>query len=1046
MAPFCRRSAFCARVAVFCAVSVVLTACICGWAQDLSAQDSSARDAANPPKRVLLLFPFDNEEQIYSGFDHALRSQLRSAMEGRVEFYAEYLDLVRFPAPTHAASLVRLLKLKYAEQKPDLIVPVSYSSMQFLLKAGRDLFPGTPVVALFNVTRMDELKQRIAAGEIGRGVTGLASTDQPTRTLDLALSLQPGTQRVVIVVGSSLVEKSWIEQQLKHDFSRYSPGVEVSFLTGVTMNECVARVAKLPPHTIVLSTLFFEDAGGQVFLQEEALDRITRAADVPVYAIYASHIGHGVVGGRVTDSENLGRKVAALAQRVLNGQNAANIPIVEDNSSQDMVDWRQLKRWNISENRLPPAAIELFREPSLWERYRYLIAAVISLCLVETILILALLFAVERRKRAEKALRQQKALADAVIESLPGVFLLQNRAGKNLRWNRNAARVARYGLKDVPVLGNVAEKYKDAARRAVDEAFERGSCHLEAEMLLRGGGTAPYYFTGVRVELEGKPYLAAVGIDLTETKKAEEAVRRSEAELRSFVEHAPYGIGTIDVREDRFLHANPALVRLLGYSSEGEVLALKVSRDLYADGEAGGFRAQPTRADFFSAVEFTWKRRDGKPVIVRASGRRLRPDGGGDVLEIIAEDVTSRRLLEEQLRHTQKMEALGQLAGSVAHDFNNLLGVIIGYSELLSADLGSEGLVSARLETIKKAGVRAASLTSQLLAFSRRQVLQTRVLNLNSLVTETQRMLQRLMGEDIEQQLVLDPALGKTKADPGQMVQVIMNLAVNARDAMPGGGKLTIATANVSFEDVTTFYGVDVPPGQYVMLSVIDTGTGMDSDTLGRLFEPFFTTKEAGKGTGLGLATVYGIVKQSGGYVFADSELRKGTTFRVYLPQVDRPVEDVSPQPEKLAALPSGSATLLVVEDERAFRELLRDGLQSRGYRVLVASNGVEALQVSEQHNGPIRLLITDVIMPQMSGPELARCLTKVRDDIDVLYMSGYADDKVGTSTGSNGELTWIQKPFYINDLVRKIQEILARKERPSSHVVSEPGPAISPN
>lgn len=337
---------------------------------------------------------------------------------------------------------------------------------------------------------------------------------------------------------------------------------------------------------------------------------------------------------------------------------------------------------------------------------------------------------------------------------------------------------------------------------------------------------------------------------------------------------------------------------------------------------------------------------------------------------------------------------------------------------------------------------RAASLTSQLLAFSRRQVLEPRVLNLNSLVRETQKMLQRLMGEDIEQKVVLNLALGKTKADPGQMVQVIMNLAVNARDAMPNGGNLTIVTANVTFEDVATFCGVSVPPGQYVMLSVTDTGTGMDPETLGHVFEPFFTTKDAGKGTGLGLATVYGIVKQSGGYVFADSEPGKGTTFRIYLPQIDQPVEDVFRQVEKTPL--SGSARLLVVEDEHAFRELLREGLQSKGYQVLVASNGVEALQVAEQHPEAIRVLITDLIMPQMSGPELAKCLTKVRGDLAVLYMSGYSDDKVGTITGSNVELTWIQKPFFIDDLVRKIQEILHRKEGTSSRPLSAPSPAAS--
>jgi two-component system cell cycle sensor histidine kinase/response regulator CckA len=1014
---FSRRSTPCVRVAVLCAAFIPLMVSTPGWGQA----------PANPPKRVLLLYSFDNEEGIYNGFDHALRSQLRSRIRDRVEFYTEYLDLVRFPAPAHTANLVQLLKLKYSEQKPDLIVPVSYSAIQFLLGAGKELFPGIPMVALFNVRRLDELRQRLAAGTLGQGITGVAATDEPTRTLDLALRLQPDTQRVVIVVGSSPLEKYWVDQ-LKHDFSAYRQTVEVTYLTGLTMNEFLSRVAKLPPHTVILSTFFFEDARGQFFLQEEALDLITGAANVPVYAIYASHIGHGVVGGRMTDSENLGKQVAALAERVLNGENAASIPIVADNSSQDMVDWRQLQRWNISEQRLPPSTVELFREPSVWERYRWAILAAISLCILETGLILALLLSMGRSRRAEKALLREKTLADAVIESLPGVFFLQDRSGKNLRWNKNTELLARHKPGEVSVLGNVAAEYKEAAQRAKDEVFDRGSSQVEAGILTQNGGTAPYYFTGVRVELEGKPYLAAIGIDLTASRQVEESLRRSEAELRSFVEHAPYGIGTISVQQDRFVHANPALVKLLGYQSEAEVLALTVSRDLYSDGAARGFRAQPTRADFFSAVEFAWKRKDSKPVMVRASGRRMSgPGGAGEIIEIIAEDVTARKMLEDQLRQAQKMEALGQLAGSIAHDFNNLLGVIIGYSELLSADLVSEGRIGVRLAAIKKAGQSAAALTSQLLAFSRRQAIQPKVLNLNSLVGETQKMLQRLVGENIEQKLVLEPALAKTRADPGQIVQVVMNLAVNARDAMPVAGKLTIETANVSFEDATSFYGVAVPPGEYVMLSVSDTGTGMDAETQEHIFEPFFTTKAEGKGTGLGLATVYGIVKQNGGYVFADSELGKGTIFRIYLPRVDLPLESPSLKGEEPAQVSEGCETLLVVEDEGAFRDLLHEGLQSRGYQVLVASNGVEALQVAERHSGPIRILITDVIMPQMSGPELAKSLRKVRRNTDVLYMSGYTDDRVGVMSASDGELTLIQKPFYIDELVRKIQEIVAR-------------------
>ncbi|HYA25340.1 MAG TPA: ATP-binding protein [Terriglobales bacterium] len=980
-----------------------------------------AQEARHPPKRVLILYAFDNEEGIYTDFDHVLRSQLRSGVRERVEFYTEYLDLIRFPAPAHAADLVKLLRMKYFLMEPDLIVPVSYSATAFLLRDGKDLFPNRPAVALFNVRRLDDFKKLAAAAH--RSITGVADTDEPTRTLDLALRLQPDTQHVAVVVGNSVVEDYWF-YQLLNDFSLYRDKVDFTYLNRLSMQELLAQVAQLPPHTVILATIYFEDANGQFFLQEEAVDLITRQARVPVYATHSSYLGRGVVGGHTPDPERIGEALARQAVPVLNGADAGSMPIVVDNSAQDTVDWRQLRRWSISERRLPPATVQLFREPSTWERYRWFIIAVLSLFVLETVLIVALVVNVGRRRQAERALQREKALADAIIESLPGIFFLQDSTGNNVRWNKNLQKVARQPDKMV-VLGSIAEPDRPAVQRAREEVFHRGSSQVEAQVVDESGRTAPFYITGKRVDLEGKPYLAAVGIDLTETKRAQEAVRRSEAELRSFVENAPYGIGTISVKQDRFLRANPAMVRLLGCKSEAEVLALVISRDLYCDSDS--FRAQPTRADFFSSVEFTWKRKDGKPVHVRASGRRTPGTAEqGDLIQIIAEDVTARRLLEEQLRHAQKMEALGQLAGSVAHDFNNLLGVIIGYSELLSNEWRGESRKLANLEAIKRAGQSAVSLTAQLLAFSRRQVLQPSVINLNSLVRETEKMLRRLMGEDIEQKSVLDPALGKTRADPGQLVQVIMNLAVNARDAMPHGGKLTIETANVTFADVTNLCDVEVPAGRYVRLSVSDTGEGMSPETRLRIFEPFFTTKGPGKGTGLGLATVYGIVKQSGGYIFAESELGKGATFNVYLPCVDQVAEAtaaaVAPQD-----LPQRSETILVVEDEPAFLSVLRDALQSRGYRVLAAANGAEALHVAEQHAGPIHLLITDVIMPQMSGPELAKCLREVRGNTDVLYMSGYTDDKVH-GIAAVGELRLIQKPFRIHELEQKMEAILARK------------------
>ena len=996
-------------------------------------------DIPASPKRVLIVYSFDNEQGLYSGFDRVLRSQLRMRARGRVEFYTEYLDTIRFPSAAHAEDLVKLLTLKYAQQKPDLIIPVSYGALQFLVGRGKDLFRGAPIVALFNERRLEDVRQYIAATQ-GTNMTGVTSTDDPAGTVDLALALQPDTQHLAVVVGSSPLEKYWLEQ-LHRDLDPYSSKVDITYLADLPVAQLLDRVATLPPHTVILSTFFFQDATGQFLLPEEALDLMARNAHVPIYAIYSSYLGHGVVGGRMTDPEITARKVADLAVAVVNGEKAAAIPIIHDDSVRNTVDWRELQRWGISENRLPPSTVELFREPSAWERYKTQIVVVTMIGSLQSFLIVGLILNIKRRRSAERALSREKALADAVIEGLPGVFVLQDETGKNLRWNRNMVRTGRFHPAEVDPIGNIAEHDREKIRLVRQEVFRNGIAHTEAEVLLENGKTAPFYLTGVKVELEGRPHLAAIGIDLTDRKQAEDALRDSEAAIRSLVEHAPYGIATISERADRFLHANPAMVKLLGYKSEAEVLALSLSHDLYLEGDAYGVRNRPTRADFFNAVEFTWKRKDGKLAYVRASGRRINQGPGqGDLIEIIAEDVTARRSLEEQLRHAQKMEALGQLSGSVAHDFNNLLSVIIGYSELLSLNPAIEESTRAHLASIKKAGERAASLTAQLLAFSRRQVQQPSVVNLNSLVRETEKMLQRVIREDVSLDTSLDPALWKVRADSGQIVQVVMNLAINARDAMPKGGTLILKTANVACADLVTFHGIEVPSGKYVLLSVADNGTGMDQQTLLRIFEPFFTTKTNGKGTGLGLATVYGIIKQSGGYIFADSAPGKGTTFTIYLPALEQPVDAISTSVALANQNDSarGTETILVVEDEASFRNLLQDGLKARGYDVLVAANGVDALRVAEQFEGEIRMLITDVIMPHMSGPDLASALRKRRPNTAVLYMSGYTDDKLEDEPIST-EVTLLQKPFYIDQIAARIHEIIARKDAAQSN------PGVSP-
>jgi signal transduction histidine kinase/CheY-like chemotaxis protein len=388
-----------------------------------------------------------------------------------------------------------------------------------------------------------------------------------------------------------------------------------------------------------------------------------------------------------------------------------------------------------------------------------------------------------------------------------------------------------------------------------------------------------------------------------------------------------------------------------------------------------------------------------------------------------------KETLENQFRQAQKMEAIGQLTGGIAHDFNNLLTVINGYSEMLLQTLPAGDLQRDNAEQIKQAGERAAALTRQLLAFSRKQMLEPKVLDLNAVVTNIEKMLTRTIGEDITLATTLTPGLGCVKADSGQIEQVVLNMAVNARDAMPQGGKLTIETANVELDETFARKHVVVQPGRYVMLAVSDTGCGMDAETQRRIFEPFFTTKGQGKGTGLGLATVYGIVKQSGGSIWVYSEVGKGTTFKVYLPRVEEKPDTVLPGTVRAAPL-KGTETILLVEDDAPLRKLTLSLLRQGGYHVLVASDREEALQLCGQYEGPIHLMLTDVVMPGISGPEAAQRLASTRPDMKVLFMSGYTDDTIVSHGILIEGVTFLQKPFTADALARKVREVLDDTER----------------
>ena len=523
-------------------------------------------------------------------------------------------------------------------------------------------------------------------------------------------------------------------------------------------------------------------------------------------------------------------------------------------------------------------------------------------------------------------------------------------------------------------------------------------------------------------------------------RATQESLRRSESNFRSLVMNAPYGIcrcNAMGILQD----ANPALVAMFGYASADELRGRHLG-SLYADAQQW-FQT----ADYFHARrEFNdltteCVRKDGTPLVARISGRSIGDENKGNTFEIFMQDITETRTLEQQLRQAQKMEAIGRLAGGIAHDFNNILMVISGYSEFLLERVGFDPQLRGPAQEISNATQRATSLTRQLLAFSRKQMLAPKILDLNEVVTENLKMLTRMIGEDIDLVMVPGTSIGAIRADPGQIDQVIMNIAVNARDAMPHGGKLTIETTNASLDESFARTHAPLMPGEYVMLAISDTGVGMDVDTQSRIFEPFFTTKGA-KGTGLGLSTVYGIVKQSGGYIFVDSEPHRGTSFRAYFPRVDIKEDSVAVQ--EVAGLPRperGQETILLVEDEVNLRRLARQYLETQGYKILEAEDGGAALQIAAGYKGTIDLLLTDVIMPGMNGRELAASITANRADVRVLYMSGYTENAIGHNGLLDAGINLLQKPFSLPALKDKVREVLDSEPIPLEATMSQATP-----
>ncbi len=637
---------------------------------------------------------------------------------------------------------------------------------------------------------------------------------------------------------------------------------------------------------------------------------------------------------------------------------------------------------------------------------------------------------ISARKKAAKELKESENRLRAIFESAPISIKLLSQNGILVEMNQAGLAMVEADRPELvlgrPIIEFIVPEYRDTFTSCSQRVLLGEKVGMEYEIIgLKGTRRLLESHATPLRNAKGEICVLAVALDATDHRRAKEALVQSEERYRELFENANDTIFTIDL-QGNFTSVNNAGERVLGYSRE-EALRMNIANVL-PPGQlelARGAQERSLRGEDTAAIcELEINTKNGKQIPLEISPSVIHREGKPVGFQFVARDVSERRRLEDRVRASQKMEAVGRLAGGVAHDFNNLLTAVLGYSDLLLTEIEPGLPMREDVEAIKKAGQRAAMLTRQLLAFSRRQILLPQLLDLNVVVSNLDKILRRLLGEDID--LVFHPGegLGIVKADPGQIEQVLLNLAINSRDAMPRGGKLVIQTANAEVDRTEALRLGLLHAGLYVVLSVTDTGPGIDEAARDHLFEPFFTTKEQGKGTGLGLSTVYGTVKQSGGSIAVESEPDKGARFSIYLPRADGVIK--SPQPP--AAIPAslrGSETVLVVEDEDAVRDLVRSVLRTYGYNVLEARHGVEALQVIGNYPDRVHLVLTDLVMPRMGGLQLAEQLAQLHPGTKMLYMSGYTDSVVFREGAFDLNLAFLQKPFSPEVLVEKTRSVL---------------------
>ncbi len=978
-------------------------------------------------RNVLLL------QSYHHGFEWTDRitEGVESVLEGKkvpVLLRIEYMDARHVKESADERLVFESYRRKFANARFDLVISADTEAFQFLRRHRDDLFPGVPVVFCGVNDYVDSMLD-------GRSdITGVAESLDVKETLEAALKAHPDTRQVFVFVDNT-EEGTANRRVAARALAALNDRVRGNYIDCYSLREMKAKGFCLPPASIVLMMAIpCDDCGGA---SGEYLSSVAENWFIPVYGVWDFFLGKGIVGGSVADGYSQGAAAAEIALRVLSGEKAGSIPVVKGVPNRYRFDYRQIRRLGIDPSFLPEGSTVINAPPYFrWHGSGYFWGSVVVIGFLSSAVVF-LSMNVRRRRRAEEAAVRASRQFDTLVQAIPDAVFFKDIEGRHLAINRAGEMLM--GRSREEILGKTDRELlppdlAESCLKSDVEALKGDHLRQVEEKIAHPDGSLTYFETFKAPIHDGKGAvigLAGVSRDVTKRKRAEEMLRASERRYRTLVDLSPDGIAKIG-SEGKILMLNQQCARMLGYESQEELLGRSIYEFIVPEDHprVNADLAHILETGSLPIIRYHLVRRDGTrfPAECSAAIGAGRDGHPGSVMTIVR-DVTEKSTLEKQLFQAMKMEAIGRLAGGLAHDINNYLGAITGFSDLVKITHGNDPVLARRMDSIAETAVRASSLIRQLLAFSRKQPSTPEVLDLNKVITGMESMMNRLIGEDVKLVTRLAENPRKVKADPSQIEQIIANLLVNARDAMPDGGELAIETSSADIRAGEPGVPDYMEPGSYLMLAVSDTGTGIPEEIREKIFDPFFTTKETGKGSGLGLATVYGIVKQHGGYIQVRDHPPRGSMFTILLPECG-PSAGAMPAPappDHPHPAARGSEMVLLAEDNEEVRESTSALLEAMGYGVRTASNGEEAIRIFEAHREEIDLLITDVVMPGMGGKILADRASALNPGLKVLYISGYPEEVIATHGILKEGIRYLQKPFSARELSVKIGDMLER-------------------